>query len=126
MEKKESNVESYTNNAPIYNINVSANKERTALSVCLYINPKKTPGPYDLVKGFYKLDDVDRMSLLIFFLRDAIMLSFAPDYVNAPRDLEWKHDISDAAKGKHFVSVENKKKEPLRMRKEHTNTDKRE
>ena len=115
LEKKESIVESYTNNAPVYNINVSANKGRTALFVCLYINPDKPLGPYDLVKGFYKLDDADRMSLLAFFLRDAIMLSFAPDYVNAPRDLEWKNDMHKA-EGKYFASVENKKDTPLRMR----------
>ena len=115
LEKKESDVESDTNNASVYNVNVSVNKERTQLTVCLYINPQKVPDQYDLVKGFHKLNHVDRASLLMFFLRDTIILSFAPDYVNHPRDLEWGKDTRKT-EGKYFVWVKNIKSMPLRMR----------
>lgn len=116
LEKKVNKVESYTNNSLIYNVNVSADDERSSFEICLYINPDKQPGEYDLIKGINRLTCDDRVSLLMFFLRDTVMLSFAPDYINLPVDLVWEKVIR-AIEGKCIVRVENKKKEPLRLRK---------
>lgn len=68
-------VESYSNNPRKYNINVSSNDEATELKVNLYINHNIILNDSDLIRGICKLAEEERLSLLLFFVKDCLVLS---------------------------------------------------
>lgn len=106
------NVESFTNDPRLYNINVNPSKNRSELRLCLFINPNKTPQKYDLIHGIFQLSHDDRLSLFLMFLKDCILLSTF--MLNNPRELEWKSSKSES-EGKYHISVTNIKDKPLRL-----------
>ena len=111
--EKSSNVESFTNNPYLYNINITANIPRSEMKVCLYIRPNVIPNKFDLIHGIYKLDHNDRLSLLKLFLRDSILISTF--MLNSPKELIWDSSMNEAD-GKYYVCVTNKCNKPLRLR----------
>ena len=70
-----SSVESYSNNPRKYNINVSSNDEATELKVYLYIKKNIILNDSDLIRGIFKLAENERLSLLLFFVKDCLVLS---------------------------------------------------
>lgn len=108
-----SSVESYSNNPRKYNINVSSNDEATELKVYLYINKNVILNDSDLIRGIYKLAEDERLSLLLFFVKDCLVLS-SFNKLNSYKDLEF--DSKKDEEGKLLVTVKTKNHVPLRMR----------
>lgn len=108
-----SSVESYSNNPRKYNINVSSNDEATELKVYLYINTNVKLNDSDLIRGIYKLAEDERLSLLLFFVKDCLVLS-SFNKLNSYKDLEF--DSKNGEDGKLLVTVKTKNQGPLRMR----------
>lgn len=108
-----SSVESYSNNPRKYNINVSSNDEATELKVYLYINKNVILNDSDLIRGIYKLAEDERLSLLLFFVKDCLVLS-SFNKLNSYKDLEF--DSKKDEEGKLLVTVKTKNYVPLRMR----------
>ncbi len=108
-----SSVESYSNNPRKYNINVSSNDEATELKVYLYINTNVKLNDSDLIRGIYNLAEDERLSLLLFFVKDCLVLS-SFNKLNSYKDLEF--DSKNGEDGKLLVTVKTKNQGPLRMR----------
>lgn len=108
-----SSVESYSNNPRKYNINVSSNDEAAELKVYLYINKNVILNDSDLIRGIYKLAEDERLSLLLFFVKDCLVLS-SFNNLNSYKDLEF--DSKKDEEGKLLVTVKTKNHVPLRMR----------
>lgn len=108
-----SSVESYSNNPRKYNINVSSNDEATELKVYLYINKNVKLNDSDLIRGIYKLTEDERLSLLLFFVKDCLVLS-SFNKINSYKDLEF--GLKNGEDGKMLVVVKTKKQVSLRMR----------
>lgn len=108
-----SSVESYSNNPRKYNINVSSNDEAAELKVYLYINKNVILNDSDLIRGIYKLAEDERLSLLLFFVKDCLVLS-SFNKLNSYKDLEF--DSKKDEEGKLLVTVKTKNHVPLRMR----------
>lgn len=108
-----SSVESYSNNPRKYNINVSSNDEAAELKVYLYINKNVILNDSDLIRGIYKLAEDERLSLLLFFVKDCLVLS-SFNKLNSYKDLEF--DSKKDEEGKLLVTVKTKNHIPLRMR----------
>lgn len=108
-----SSVESYSNNPRKYNINVSSNDEATELKVYLYINTNVKLNDSDLIRGIYKLAEDERLSLLLFFVKDCLVLS-SFNKLNSYKDLEF--ESKNGEDGKLLVTVKTKNQGPLRMR----------
>lgn len=108
-----SSTASYSNNPRKYNINVSSNDEATDLKVNLYINHNVILNDSDLIRGICKLAEEERLSLLLFFVKDCLVLS-SFNKLNSYKDLEF--DTKDDEKGKLMVTVKTKNRETLRMR----------
>lgn len=106
-------VESYSNNPRKYNINVSSNDEAAELKVYLYINKNVILNDSDLIRGIYKLAEDERLSLLLFFVKDCLVLS-SFNNLNSYKDLEF--DSKKDEEGKLLVTVKTKNHVPLRMR----------
>lgn len=108
-----SSVESYSNNPRKYNINVSSNDEATELKVYLYINRNVILNDSDLIRGFCRLTDDERLSLLLFFVKDCLVLS-SFNKLNIYKNL--KFDSKNDDDGKFLVTVKTRNQVPLRMR----------
>lgn len=108
-----SSVESYSNRVSLYNINVSANKMKSELKVCLYIKHKGFPKDSDLIRGLWKLSQDERLSLLLFFVKDCLVLS-SFNQVNPYINLIFTPQVD--ADGRHLVMVKTKNKESIKMR----------
>ena len=108
-----SSVESYSNNPRKYNINVSSNDEAAELKVYLYINKNVILNDSDLIRGIYKLAEDERLSLLLFFVKDCLVLS-SFNKLNSYKDLEFVSKKDE--EGKLLVTVKTKNHVPLRMR----------
>lgn len=108
-----SSVESYSNNPRKYNINVSSNDEAAELKVYLYINKNVILNDSDLIRGIYKLAEDERLSLLLFFVKDCLVLS-SFNKLNSYKDQEF--DSKKDEEGKLLVTVKTKNHVPLRMR----------
>lgn len=108
-----SSVESYSNNPRKYNINVSSNDEAAELKVYLYINKNVILNDSDLIRGIYKLAEDERLSLLLFFVKDCLVLS-SFNKLNSYKDLEF--DSKKDEEGKLLVTVKTNNHVPLRMR----------
>lgn len=108
-----SSVESYSNNPRKYNINVSSNDEATELKVYLYINTNVKLNDSDLIRGIYNLAEDERLSLLLFFVKDCLVLS-SFNKLNSYKGLEF--DSKNGEDGKLLVTVKTKNQGPLRMR----------
>lgn len=108
-----SSVESYSNNPRKYNINVSSNDEATELKVYLYINKNVILNDSDLIRGFCRLTDDERLSLLLFFVKDCLVLS-SFNKLNIYKNL--KFDSKNDDDGKFLVTVKTRNQVPLRMR----------
>lgn len=106
-------VESYSNNTRKYNINVSSNDEATELKVYMYINKNEMLNDSDLIRGICKLTEDERLSLLLFFVKDCLVLS-SFNKLNSYKDLEF--DSKKDEDGKLLVTVKTKNHVPLRMR----------
>lgn len=104
-----SSVESYSNNPRKYNINVSSNDEATELKVYLYINTNVKLNDSDLIRGIYNLAEDERLSLLLFFVKDCLVLS-SFNKLNSYKDLEF--DSKNGEDGKLLVTVKTKKSRP--------------
>lgn len=104
---------SYSNNPRKYNINVSSNDEATELKVNLYINHNIILNDSDLIRGICKLAEEERLSLLLFFVKDCLVLS-SFNKLNSYKDLEF--DTEDDEEGILMVTVKTKNRETLRMR----------
>lgn len=108
-----SSVESYSNNPRKYNINVSSNDEATELKVYLYINKNVKLNDSDLIRGIYKLAEDERLSLLLFFVKDCLVLS-SFNRLNSYKDLEF--ESKNDKDSKLLVTVKTKNQVHLRMR----------
>lgn len=108
-----SSVESYSNNPRKYNINVSSNDEATELKVYLYIKKNIILNDSDLIRGILKLAENERLSLLLFFVKDCLVLS-SFNKLNSYKDLEF--DSKNDEDGKLLVTVKTRNQVSLRMR----------
>lgn len=108
-----SSVESYSNNPRKYNINVSSNDEATELKVYLYIKKNIILNDSDLIRGIFKLAENERLSLLLFFVKDCLVLS-SFNKLNSYKDLEF--DSKNDEDGKLLVTVKTRNQVSLRMR----------
>lgn len=108
-----SSVESYSNNPRKYNINVSSNEEATELKVYLYIKKNIILNDSDLIRGIFKLAENERLSLLLFFVKDCLVLS-SFNKLNSYKDLEF--DSKNDEDGKLLVTVKTRNQVSLRMR----------
>lgn len=104
---------SYSNNPRKYIINVSSNDEATELKVYLYINKNVILNDSDLIRGVCKLAEDERLSLLLFFVKDCLVLS-SFNKLNIYKDLEFDSKKDEDAK--LLVTVKTKNHVPLRMR----------
>lgn len=108
-----SSIESYSNDPRKYNINVSSNEEKCELKLCLYINPNKILNDFDLIRGISKLSQEERLSLLLFFVKDCLIMS-SFNRLNIYKNLNFTPKVDGA--GKLLVIVKSKNQKPLRMR----------
>ena len=108
-----SSVESYSNNPRKYNINVSSNEEKCELRICLYINPNIILNDFDLIRGISKLGQEERQLLLLFFVKDCLIMS-SFNKLNHYKNLNFTSQID--GDGKILVIVKSKNQEPIRMR----------
>ena len=67
----------------------------------------------DLIRGICKLAEEERLSLLLFFVKDCLVLS-SFNKLNSYKDLEF--DTEDDEEGILMVTVKTKNRETLRMR----------
>lgn len=110
--EKGSLVESYSENPTRYNINVSTNKGRTELGLCLFINKNVLLSGMELINGICKLADEEKLALLTFFVKDCLVMS-SFNKLNEYKDL--KFDSGMNQDGKFWVKVRSKNLKALRM-----------
>lgn len=106
-------IESYSNNPKKYNINVSANEIKTEIKLCLYINRDTVLNSSDLIRGICKLADEKKLSLLLFFMKDCLVMS-SFNKLNSYRELKFEQQTEESTKW--WIVVKSKRNIPLRMR----------
>ena len=79
----------------------------------MYINQNVVLNDFDLIRGICKLPEEERLALLLFFVKDCLVMS-SFNRLNSYKDLVFDSKIDED--GKIWVNVKSKDQVALRMR----------